>query len=209
MMRDYKRLLTSLIQTVVLLLSAFGGFLKKIAPPEQTGAPYAVGIISFLVLIALLIVSALATSATGEKFRRAWLVAGVAGFILALPPSLIYHQSLETYTWSYPPESPVFRIRGLDTDFTREVKDFLHNHPEVKSPESLARNFDLEAIWTPESLQHASMRLLLLYTWLVLALSTTIFCLLEAIARPASSTPGKPASEPSDTGELPEGRQRA
>jgi hypothetical protein len=186
-MRDYKGLLVSFVEVVAFLLASFGGFLKQIAPPDQTGASYAVGILSFLVLIALLIISALARSAPGEKFRRNWVVAGAMAFLIALPPSILYPRALAQYVWAYPPQKPVQRVRGLDADFTQQVKDFLKNNPDQKAPEELARNFDVDQIWTAESLRRASTRLLVLYALLVLSLATAVFCLLEANAVSAES----------------------
>src|ERR1022692_3986049 len=124
-MHRYSALLASAVEVVVFLFASFGGFLKGIAPPQQTGAAYATGILSFLVLITLLIISSLSRTAPGAKFRRAWLIAGIAAFILALPPAFLYPSALDRYTWSYPPETPVLRIRGSDADFTKQVEAFV------------------------------------------------------------------------------------
>jgi hypothetical protein len=179
-MRDYKKLLTSFIEIVTFLLAAFGGFLKQIAPPEETGSTYAVGLLSFLVLITLMIISALARGTSGAKFRRNWILAGTVAFLVAIPPSFLYPSARAQYTWSYPPGSVVQRVRGADTGFTPEVKAFLKDHPDESSPQELARKFDLDEIWTTESLRQARTRLLALYAWLVLSLATAVFCLLEA-----------------------------
>jgi len=179
--RDYKSILTSFIQVVTFLFASFGGFLKTIAPPEQVQASYSIGILSFLVLIILLIISAVARTAKGVKFKRHWIIAGATAFALALPPSYFYHVALNSYTWSYPPENPVKRLRGLDSDYTEEVKSFLmNNNINVYPLTELVRNFEIDAIWTPQSLKKASAKLFVLYAWLVLSLATSIFCLLEA-----------------------------
>lgn len=180
-MRNHKVLLTTLVQGVTFLFAAFGGFLKQIAPPEETGASYAVGILSFLSLIVLLIVSALARLGSGRKFRRAWIVAGAVVFASAIPPSLMYPTALRSYTWTYPQTNPIRRVRGSDVDFTQDVKDYLNENPGQSSdPQALAFKFDLNDLWTPESISRASTKLLVLYAWLVLSVSTSIFCLLEA-----------------------------
>jgi len=204
-MRDYKKLLTSFIEIVTFLLAAFGGFLKQIAPPEETGSTYAVGLLSFLVLIALMIISALARGTPGAKFRRNWILAGTAAFLVAIPPSFLYPSARQQYTWSYPPGSAVQRIRGGDADFTPEVKAFLRDHPEESSPQKLARKFDLDEIWSSESLRQARTRLLALYAWLVLSLATAVFCLLEANvvvggseATGATRTPERGATQPGE-----------
>jgi len=180
MNRDYKGLLVSFVEIVVFLFAAFGGFLKSIAPPEQSRAPYIVGILSFLALIALLIVSAVARSAPGERYRRGWIFAGVLAFVAALPASFLYPQALAQHTWWYPPDKAVQRLRGLDTNFTQPVKDFLKSNPQESAPERLARNFELDQIWTQQSMDRAASKLTALYAWLVLSLATAVFCLLEA-----------------------------
>jgi hypothetical protein len=195
MNRDYKGLLVYFVEIVVFLFAAFGGFLKNIAPPEQSGAPYIVGILSFLALVVLLIVAAVARSAPGRRYRRKWIIAGMLAFAVALPASYFYSQSRSQYTWWYPPAEPVQRFRGLDTDFTPAVKDFLKNNkdnPQDRAAERLARNFDLDQIWTKESIEHAASRLTFLYAWLVMSLATAVFCLLEANSA-ASRSPKQPS----------------
>jgi len=199
MSRDYKGLLISFVEIVVFLFAAFGGFLERVAPPEQSGAPYIVGILSFLTLIALLIVSAVARSAPGERYRRRWIFAGVIAFGAALPASYLYPQSLRQHTWWYPPDKPVQRLRGFDTDFTQPVKDFLKTNPEERAPERLARNFELDQIWTQESIDHASSKLTAMYAWLVLSLATSVFCLLEANSS-AKRSPTQKSRTPSTGG---------
>jgi hypothetical protein len=182
-MHNYRALLTSFIQVVAFLFASFGGFLKVIAPPEQTGARYTVGILSFLTLLILLLLSALARTAPGGKYRRIWIIAGASAFVLAIAPSFLYPRAIELYTWAYPPEKPIQRIRGLDSDFTALVKTYLKENPGQSSdPQILARKFEISDIWTAESLTNASSRLLVLYAWLVLSLATAVFCLLEANA---------------------------
>jgi len=178
--RDYKGLLTSFVEVVVFLLASFGGFLRTIAPPQQTGASYAVGILSFFVLIVLLIISGLARSSPGGRYRRGWLLAGAAAFVSAIPACFLYPGILDKYTWYYPPDKPVQRLRGLDNDFTPEVKRFIEQNHGQTDPKILAQNFELGDIWSAESLRVAGTKLLIVYVWLVLSLATAIFCLLEA-----------------------------
>jgi hypothetical protein len=179
--KDSKKLLTSLGQVVVFLFSAYGGFLKRIAPPDETGTSYAVGVLSFLVLIVLLIVSAAARRAPGTKYRKAWLTAGIVCFAIAIPSALLYPKVLDKYTYSYPPEKPTeFRIKGDDTALTQDAKEWIQENPRDASPGTLARKLPKDDIWTPTSIEHSRSVLLGAYALLVLSLATAIFCLLEA-----------------------------
>ena len=180
MKNSYKTLLGYFVGIVGFLFAAFGGFLTNIAPPDQSGAQFIVGISSFLALIALLIVAALARSAPGVQYRRRWIIAGVVAFVFVLPATYLYRQSLGQYTWWYPDNKPIHRLRGLDSDFTPSVQDYLKQHPEDRDPKRLARNFEIDQIWTGPSVDHAGSRLSLLYAWLVLSLATSVFCLVEA-----------------------------
>ena len=106
-----------------------------------------------------------------RKFRGAWVIAGITALFLALPAAFLYPRALNRYTWVHPSEKPVQLIRGLDTDFTAKVKDFIKENPDQNTPEELIRTFNLDEIWTAESLNTASAKLLALYSRLVLSLA--------------------------------------
>jgi hypothetical protein len=182
-MNDYKRIATWGIEVVAFLFAAFGGFLTRIAPPDQTGASYGVGILSFLVLIVLLIVSALARQWPSETHRKRWIAGGVVCFLLALPGAVLYYGAWEQNTYSYPPEQPMVRhVRASDKDRTDLAQNWARQHPNEASPADLEANLPYEKIWKPESIARANRRLLLTYGWVVLSLATAIFCLIEANA---------------------------
>jgi len=184
--KDYKGLLVSFVEVVVFLLGAFGGFLADIAPPDETGVGFDIGVLSFFVLIALLITSGMARSVSGKQFRKLWLIAGCVAFLLALPPAFLYPRALNQFTWwDHSLQPAVHRLRGSDEDFKPPVKQFLKDHPDQRAPEQITRDFDrLDQIWTEESIARASTKLRILYIWLVLALCISIFCLLEANVSP-------------------------
>jgi hypothetical protein len=178
---NYKKILTSFVQVVLFLFSAYGGFFKKIAPPDDTKAGYAVGILSFFALIALLITSAIARLAPGPKYRRSWTTAGVAFFAVAIPFAFLYPQMLDKYTYADPFEKPSqIRLRGSDNDLTDDAKQWVKENPRDKNPAFLARKLPRGDVWTPESIEHGRTMMLVTYAALVLSLATAIFCLLEA-----------------------------
>jgi hypothetical protein len=178
------RILTTAVQVVVFLFSSFGGTLRRLAPPQAVDVDQLVGISSFLVLIVLLIVSAISRTRRGRD-RRSWITAGIALFVLSLVPAYFYPIQLERHTWENPPGREHRLLKGLDSDFTPAVQRYVAAHPdEGHDPQQLARNFETNQIWTPESLAQAAMRLRLLYVSLVLTLTTAVFCLIEANAEP-------------------------
>ena len=112
-MKDYKRIAVWALQIIGFFFAAFGGFLIKIAPPDQTGASYDVGIMSFFVLIVLLTISAAARGRETKAHRRRWIIAGIVCFLIALPGVILYRTVWEDNTYSYPPEKPLsHHVRG-------------------------------------------------------------------------------------------------
>jgi hypothetical protein len=180
--QDYKKVLVSFVQVVLFLFLAFGGFLKKVAPPDETSPSYHVGVLSFLVLIMLLIVSAVARRAPGPKYRRAWLSAGVVCFVLAIPSALVYPRMLHKYTYPSPENPSRLRVKGSDTDLQKIAKEWVQEQPLEPDASDLVRKFPPGQVWTKESIEHATTILLVSYGSLVLSLATAIFCLIEANA---------------------------
>jgi hypothetical protein len=180
-MKDYKNLLASFAEVVVFLFASFGGFLTKIAPPDETNPSYYVGIVSFLVLIILLIVSAVSRRAPGARHRWAWLSAGVACFILAVPSAFFYPSMLHKYTYPFPFGKPTeTRVNGSESGLTEVAKEWIRENPRESIPAVLVRKFPPGQVWTQESIEHARTILLVSYGSLVLSLATAIFCLVEA-----------------------------
>jgi hypothetical protein len=186
-MKDYKNILASFIEVVVFLFASFGGFLSKIAPPDEASPSYYVGIVSFLVLAILLIVSGVSRRAPGQRHRWAWMSAGIVCLVLAVPSALIYPRMLRKYTYPFPLERPTeVRVNGSAGGLTEVAKEWVKENPLESSPAVLARKFPLGQVWTQESIEHARMILLVSYGALVLSLATAIFCLVEADTNGAS-----------------------
>ena len=176
-----KKLLASFVQVIEFLFAAFGGFLANIAPPAQTNPKFAVGLSSFLALIALLVVSALAKSAPAAKFRKRWITAGIICFVITVVAGLFYPWVLGRLTYSYPPPpdaAVAWHINGWE--LTSTAKTFIAKHPGQYSPGQLELKLPSDDIWTPESIAKAKMILLINYLALVLSIASAIFCLLEA-----------------------------
>lgn len=175
------KLLAKFIQIVVFLFAAFGGFLNEVAPPTQTNPKMAVGLGSFLVLIVLLIISAVARNVPAAKSNKKWIVAGCVFFVLAGVSGLLYPWTLSKLTYYYPPPpdaAVAWRVSGLE--LTQTAKDFIEREPGNYGPAQLEQNLRYEDIWTERSLAKAKLLLLSNYLCLVLSISTSIFCLLEA-----------------------------
>lgn len=185
MTKDYKKLLTSFVEVVTFLFASFGGFLKKIAPPDQVGASLPVGITAFLLLIILLAISAIGGNAPTQSARKKWIIAGIVFFFLALPASFIYPYLLNHYTYPHQTELSKRQISASDGDLTADARQFKAAYPEATA-EDLTQNFPDGDVWTQKGIERTELQLLAAYAFLVLALSAAIFCLLEANVRDES-----------------------
>lgn len=178
-MKDMKALLTSSIEVVIFLLTAFGGFLKKIAPPDQTGASYDVGAMSFLMLILLMIASALGRNKQGERSSRGWVVAGSVLFFFAMIAAVLYPYVLSRYTYPQFSDPQTRHINASNRYLTPDAQQYLSANPSA-GPEELDRNLPDGDTWTRSGIQRAEFWLLASYACLVLCISGAIFTLLEA-----------------------------
>ena len=180
-MRNAKDVLVWAAEVATFLLSAFGGFLTKIAPPGQTAASYPVGIVSFLVLITLLIISALGKQMDSKRKRKSWIIAGAACLVIAIPAAFVYSSALDRYTYWYPPEKPVARhVQASDKDLTELARDYIRRNPSEASAAELERNLPSDQIWNKQAIAKTNTYLLLTYLCLVLTLATAVFSLIEA-----------------------------
>jgi hypothetical protein len=177
----YKGLLTWAVEIVTLLFTAFGGFLTNIAPPSQTGTQFAVGIVSFVLLVVLLIVTAVGRQAPGALYRKRWIGAGVVCVVLFLPGAFFYWQSWERNTYGFPCNPSVARhVKATDQDLTDVAVKWIQSNPGQASACELELNLPSDQIWKPDAILAVSRRLLFLYTWLVVTLATALFSLVEA-----------------------------
>jgi hypothetical protein len=178
-LKDTKALLTSFVEVVTFLLTAFGGFLKKIAPPDQTGASYAVGAMSFLMLIVLMIASAVGRNKVEKRPSRGWVIAGVVLFFFALTAAFVYPYVLSRYTYPQFADPKTRRINASVEYLSPDARRYLSANPNA-TPEELDRNLPDGDIWTHAGIQRAELWLLAAYACLVLSISGAIFSLLEA-----------------------------
>ena len=178
-MKDYKKLLVAFVEVITFLFASFGGFLKKIAPPDQVDASYPVGIMSFLMLIILLAISALGHRQVVKTTFRKWMSAGALFFVLTLPACFLYPYMVSHYTYPQHSQLDKRRLSASDDYLTPDARQYKATNPNA-TPEELDRNLPDGDVWTSAGIERTESRLLVIYAWLVLSLSGAIFCLLEA-----------------------------
>jgi hypothetical protein len=177
-----KKTLMKAMGIVSFLFAAFGGFLKDVAPPPETGAWKWVGLCSFAVLILFLYVSVLSARRSSPKVRRTWLMVSACFFVLAVSFGIVYGLALDRLTFWYPPGNATGRYLA-GTVLTPRGQTF---HPSPEQYSAVVFEFGLanrDKIWTPESLTHAGHLLCGYYSIFLVSLAACIFCLTEGAMR--------------------------
>ncbi len=178
-----KTILVKAIQVIVFLFAAFHNFLFNIAPPGEMNTRLAVGFGSMFSLFILLFLAAVARSMGRKRFKKIWLGASVCLFAVALGVSYVYTMNLDRLTFPYPPEN-VKKEHIAGTEYTREARNYLRDHPS-RTPAQLVADFggleNVERVWTKDSIQKAGTTLLWNYVVVVLSIATMLFCLTEGI----------------------------
>jgi heme/copper-type cytochrome/quinol oxidase subunit 3 len=173
--------LASGIEIVVILFAAFSGFLVGIAPPGDADARFAVGIGSFVSLIALLLTKALARERPAKRYKRVWIISAIILFAGVIASAFIYKQKYDALTFEYPPGSTkAEHVAG--TELTQEAQLYQQEHPGISNAQLLAKYGGLEyksRVWPEWSLRKARIWLVTSYLTLVLTLSGSIFALTE------------------------------
>jgi hypothetical protein len=177
-MKDFKVLLISFIEVITFLLTSFGGFLRNISPPDQVGASYPTGILSFLLLIVLMGISAVARNRRRVSTTH-WMTAGGVLFLVALGSSFFYPYVLSAYTYPHAEQVSQRSVNASDKYLTPDGRQYKLANPGA-SAEDLVHNLPDGDIWTREGIEQAGLLLTASYVALVLAISGAIFCLLEA-----------------------------
>lgn len=121
-----RTVLTKGLQLVGILFAAIGGFLAGIAPPQAADARFAVGLSSFLALIVLFVISAIAKT----HRKTPWLGTAVICFVFSILGGFYYWSNLSDLTYPYPPENTVSdHIAG--TEMTPRAEGFQKSHPGI------------------------------------------------------------------------------
>jgi hypothetical protein len=188
-MPDFRKILTPMVGIVTLLLGLFGGVLTRIAPPDTAGLSIAVGLVSFLLLLVCLLLSALSQQVSSTKSKKIWLVAGILLAILSVPAIFVYLTTFDRYTYVPQGNGQTRRIHASDEFLTPEAKSYLEANPEDRPPERLSRNFESDdMIWQKPGMEIAQQRLLACYAWLVISLCAAIFCFIQIIDNQVSNS---------------------
>lgn len=172
-------------QGVAFLFAAFSGFLKGIAPPEETAVGFAVGTASLLSLCVLLLLSNWSRKRknTAEE-RRFWVALAGTLTLFAAGSALTYHYNTNRLTFGYPPDNPHRRyIAG--TEYLPAAAELAEQ--EQLSPAEVLAKFgglpNTHLVWRTESIERAKLILVTNYLIFALSIASAVFSLVEMSAR--------------------------
>jgi hypothetical protein len=177
------------IELTAFVLSAFGGFLRAIAPPQEAGAALSVGLASFSTLVVFLFVVAISKGKNQKSRKTMWLrISGVLACV-ALISAFAYISNSNKFTFRYPPPNGERYMAG--TQFTKEGQmywDQLQDLSQVVLKFGLSNRAQ---VWTPDSINRAQLLLTLNYVILVISLTGTVFALSEGVLAGSSFRKGR------------------
>jgi hypothetical protein len=192
-MKNTTDLLKTSGQTVVFLFAMSGGVLNKVAPPDEVGTTFTLGIASFLTLIILLFITAVGQKASNRKPHEAWMIVGFSLIPIILGTFFIYRNLIDSHT--YPDNKPIHErhVNAADSYLTDHPRAFKEQNPDATA-QYLVDNFpDEQNIWQPKGLEKAKNELSLCYICLVLSIAGSVFCLLEATKSKSGGVTTPPA----------------
>ncbi len=190
-------LLKSTVSVIVFLFGAFNGFLLKFAPPDPADElDLPVGIAKFSALAILLFVSLLCNfqavkkKADQKNFVLLWLwVSGIliVGFIIC---SLTYFNNFKQHTvYQYNWQTRLVKGDSLTADSKAICQEDSHNRSSQDCEQYLlykyynANQVNIDhLLWTEESVQANTMKLLIYYIVLVLCISGLLFSMVELLS---------------------------
>lgn len=172
------------VEVVTFILAGFSGFLERSAPPDETGASFAVGVASFAALIVFLFVAALAQGRRRLKRKKYWFTAAVALSLVFLVSAFVYQDARSTYTFLWPPNDNPKELYVAGDTLTPLALRAKNNDPGLTSTTLVAGFGGIDertSVWTEDSIRRVRMKLSLEYVLMVLSVAATIFCLTEGL----------------------------
>lgn len=186
---ELRSILGRATEVMAFLFAAFGGILFNIAPVEDFGET--VGFASFVTLIALLLVSALARRQQAGTASRFWLIlASVSGgfFVVSF---WFYLRSVDQLTFPYPPDIDVPKLYVRGTELTAAAEKKWNSEMSVTHRQAGGAQISQFVvgvggipardghIWTHDSFRSAKLAIMGNYVVLVLSLALSLFALIE------------------------------
>ena len=189
-----KRIVGKAMEVVTFLLAGFSGFLTEIAPPEETGTRFAVGVASFTTVLVFLFVLTLAKGKLREAHKKYWYIAAAVLSICFAVSSFIYQETRNAYTFVWPPNSESKKLYVAGDRLTPQAQLAQNQNPSLTSTKLVAGFGGIDeraSVWFEDSIRRVGRKLLIEYVLMVVSIAASIFCLTEGLLLKRSSKPGR------------------
>jgi hypothetical protein len=181
---DVEKIIKQGVGVVGAILSAFGGFLLNIAPPQEAQAAFAVGVAEFILLVVFLVIRfSREYQWTKQKALRVWgRVAGasVVIFICVVP---IYYKAFQNAVYVH--EDGALFVKGDQlTDYAENIRKIIAARegvvPDARLMRAIGNPHDkgtIEKVWTSASIKWASFKLVFIYVAVIVSIGCAILAL--------------------------------
>ena len=181
---DVAKIIKQGVGVVAAILSAFGGFLLHIAPPQEAQAGFAVGVTEFILLIVFLVIRFLREYHwTREKTLKVWSLVAIGSGVIFLCAAPLYYWTFQNSVYTHVDGSLFVKGDKL-TEYAEIVRSSIYDREGVITDIRLMQAIGdphkegvVEKVWTPESINSAKSRLVLFYVASVFSIGCTILAL--------------------------------
>ncbi len=174
------------VQVVTFLLTGLGGFLKSIAPPDETGTPFALGVASSASLVALFFASGLLRGRDSRKSKKYWFPAAALLLVLFLISAFVYQDARSKSTFLWPPNAEPKKLYVAGDTLTPQAQQAKNNDPSLTTIRLIAGFGGIDertSVWTEGSIHRAGQSLKFQYLLTLLSMAAAIFSLIEGLLR--------------------------
>jgi hypothetical protein len=177
-------------EVIAFLLAAFSGFLKGFAPPDETGASFAVGVASFAALLIFLLISALAQRNLDPSRRKYWYLAASLFSVAFLVLAFVYQDARTAHTFLWPPNEEPKTLYVAGSTLTPKAQAAVAKDSSLTAATLVAGFGGIDkdlgvdkrtSVWTADSIRSVGRTLSIEYVVMVLSLAAAIFCLTEGL----------------------------
>jgi hypothetical protein len=172
--------LRNAIKVVTISLTAFSGFLKGIAPPEDAGTAVAIGMAAISGVFSLLLIGAIAKGGTkrANTSRTHWIIAAMTLFLASVSMYYVYFRAVENTTFTCPPTNRVTIYGQLNLEARQKLSTDFGNDFCLMI-RTIGSQSDYPLLSQPGSISNARMALRMYYIVFVIMLLSSIFCLTD------------------------------
>lgn len=180
-LKSLKESISAIIGVAVVFLGAFGGFLKKIQPPEsESDFNFSYGVSCFLTVLVILMLKITLKRRTAKKIVGVKIIAFIS-LVLFIASSIFYYDKYQNLTFLYPPTKGQ-KIRYMGGVKMHDLASKYMEERRFTPAQVVADNGGIdfrERVWPTNEIYRAKLILNGLYITLIFSLSMSFFSFIE------------------------------